>query len=112
MKARTEYYEDGNERLLAYVDVTGEPELVKEISFGVLLDAFVIAALGAAIGYFLGKKLEQNDKAQKTFFENTSHELKTPLMAICGYAEEIEMGGHYRLFSSGQNDSVSDGAYE
>ena len=80
------------ERLLAYVDVTGEPELVKEISFGVLLDAFVIAALGAAIGYFLGKKLEQNDKAQKTFFENTSHELKTPLMAICGYAEEIEMG--------------------
>ena len=79
-------------RLLAYVDVTGEPELVKEISFGVLLDAFVIAALGAAIGYFLGKKLEQNDKAQKTFFENTSHELKTPLMAICGYAEEIEMG--------------------
>ena len=92
MKARTEYYEDGNEILLAYVDVTGEPELVKEISFGVLLDAFVIAALGAAIGYFLGKKLEQNDKAQKTFFENTSHELKTPLMAICGYAEEIEMG--------------------
>lgn len=92
MKVRTEYYEDGNERLLAYVDVTGEPELVKEISFGILLDAFVIAALGAAIGYFLGKKLEQNDKAQKTFFENTSHELKTPLMAICGYAEEIEMG--------------------
>lgn len=92
MKARTEYYEDSNKRLLAYVDVTGEPELVKEISFGVLLDAFVIAALGAAIGYFLGKKLEQNDKAQKTFFENTSHELKTPLMAICGYAEEIEMG--------------------
>lgn len=92
MKARTGYYEDSNERLLAYVDVTGEPELVKEISFGVLLDAFVIAALGAAIGYFLGKKLEQNDKAQKTFFENTSHELKTPLMAICGYAEEIEMG--------------------
>ena len=67
-------------------------EELKEISFGVLLDAFVIAALGAAIGYFLGKKLEQNDKAQKTFFENTSHELKTPLMAICGYAEEIEMG--------------------
>ena len=92
IKAGTEYYEDNNERLLAYVDVTGEPELVKEISFGVLLDAFVIAALGAAIGYFLGKKLEQNDKAQKTFFENTSHELKTPLMAICGYAEEIEMG--------------------
>ncbi len=33
MKARTEYYEDGNERLLAYVDVTGEPELVKRNQF-------------------------------------------------------------------------------
>ena len=41
---------------------------------------------------FSGKNLNKIDKAQKTFFENTSHELKTPLMAICGYAEEIEMG--------------------
>ena len=41
MKARTEYYEDGNERLLAYVDVTGEPELVKEISFGVFAGCFL-----------------------------------------------------------------------
>ena len=40
MKARTEYYEDSNERLLAYVDVTGEPELVKEISFGVFAGCF------------------------------------------------------------------------
>lgn len=69
MKARTEYYEDGNERLLAYVDVTGEPELVKEISFGILLDAFVIAALGAAIGYFLGKNLNKMTKLRRPFLK-------------------------------------------
>ena len=32
MKARTEYYEDGNERLLAYVDVTGDAGVVIEES--------------------------------------------------------------------------------
>ncbi len=69
MKARTEYYEDGNERLLAYVDVTGEPELVKEISFGVLLDAFVIAALGAAIGIFSGKNLNKMTKLRRPFLK-------------------------------------------
>ena len=35
-------------------------------------------------------KLNEYDKKQKEFFQNTSHELKTPLMSIQGYAEAIK----------------------
>jgi len=37
-------------------------------------------------------KLKRYDVQQKTFLQNTSHELKTPLMSIQGYAEAIKDG--------------------
>jgi signal transduction histidine kinase len=38
------------------------------------------------------KTITRVDKQQKTFFQNSSHELKTPLMSIQGYAEAIKDG--------------------
>ncbi len=37
-------------------------------------------------------KLDEADKAEKTFFANASHELRTPLMSISGYAQGIQTG--------------------
>lgn len=36
--------------------------------------------------------LEMNDRAQKDFFQNVSHELRSPLMSIGGYAQGLEQG--------------------
>lgn len=40
----------------------------------------------------LAHKLKNYDEHQKNFFQNASHELKTPLMSIQGYAEAIKDG--------------------
>ena len=41
---------------------------------------------------YMLKKLRDANKNQKEFFQNTSHELKTPLVSIQGYAEAIKDG--------------------
>jgi len=40
----------------------------------------------------MANKLKKYDEQQKKFLQNTSHELKTPLMSIQGYAEAIKDG--------------------
>lgn len=42
--------------------------------------------------YEMAAELERYMKSQQTFFQNASHELKTPLMTIQGYAEGIKDG--------------------
>ncbi|MCX8131032.1 MAG: HAMP domain-containing histidine kinase [Clostridia bacterium] len=40
----------------------------------------------------MAAELKEHDIAQKRFFQNASHELKTPLMSIQGYAEGVKDG--------------------
>jgi len=40
----------------------------------------------------MARSIVNNDRKRKAFFENTSHELKTPLMNIRGYAEGLKDG--------------------
>ncbi len=47
--------------------------------------------LAEAINEMSGR-LEEYDQSQKEFFRNASHELKTPLMSVQGYAEALKDG--------------------
>jgi signal transduction histidine kinase len=42
--------------------------------------------------FFMAQELDRFHEIQKQFFQNASHELKTPLMSIQGYAEGIRDG--------------------
>ena len=88
--------------IISYVDVTGEMKMIGQIDLFFVLTALLIGTLSSVSGYCIGLKLEQNQLAQKQFFENTSHELKTPLTAIQGYAEGIEKGVITDLPRTGQ----------
>ena len=51
-----------------------------------------LTAVMSGIGFRLGRSIEQSQETQRHFFQNSSHELKTPLMSIQGYAEGIKNG--------------------
>ncbi len=90
------------ESMISYIDVTGEIKMIGRMDIFFILTALLIGTLSAASGYCIGRRLEQNQLAQKQFFENTSHELKTPLTAIQGYAEGIEKGIMTDMAKTGQ----------
>lgn len=78
--------------MLIYVDISGEPEIIRKTTVFMLIAAVITGIFASLEGFIIGRKLEQSQLAQKQFFENTSHELKTPLTSIRGYAEGIETG--------------------
>jgi len=50
-----------------------------------------LGELGRSINA-MDEKLAEYDRAQREFFQNASHELKSPLMSILGYAEGVRDG--------------------
>ena len=85
-------FNESGDLLMAYVDVSGGPEIIIGINIAMIIMAIIIGVIGAVFGYYVGLSIEQKELAQMNFFENTSRELKTPLMMIGGYAEAIEQG--------------------
>jgi len=81
-----------NGTLLLYADVSFSVNLVRRTTWILLL---ALVGLSAALILMERKSafaLERRDAEMKAFFANASHELKTPLMAICGYADGIRQG--------------------
>lgn len=77
---------------IIYVDVTPEIKMVASIDLAILIIMLLSGISTALTGMRIGLNIEKDQKKQKQFFENASHELKTPLMSIQGYAEGIHDG--------------------
>ncbi len=78
--------------ILLYADITTASNVVNRLNLVFFIMLFIIVIVEGIAGFYLGTKLENNQKKLKHFFENASHELKTPLMSIQGYAEGIKTG--------------------
>ena len=89
-----EDYGDGEETYsyIMYIDIGPITRYIVTLNwvfFGVLL---AISSVMCLLGFRFGRDIEKEAERQQTFFQNASHELKTPLMAIQGYAEGIQAG--------------------
>lgn len=77
---------------IAYIDITSEQALIASVNTAFVIIGLV-GALGAALaGFLAGRRIDEANEAQKRFYENMSHDLKTPLAAIRGYAEGASGG--------------------
>ena len=83
---------DGRYKWILYVDITSQLRLVHLVERAELLVMIICAVISIFLGARMGISLELEQEKQKQFFENASHELKTPLMSIQGYAEGIGSG--------------------
>ena len=78
--------------IMMYIDIGPITRYIVTLNwafFGVLL---AISSVMCLLGFRFGRDIEKEAERQQTFFQNASHELKTPLMAIQGYAEGIQAG--------------------
>jgi len=78
-----------NGALLIYADVSFATDLVKTTTFILSAVMVVFTALLYGVERYTVRILDAKDESVKVFFANASHELKTPLMAIRGYADGI-----------------------
>lgn len=83
---------DGASPTIMYINIKPILKYINTLNW-IFLAVFVcVAFIMSEIGLKLGAKIENVQETQRKFFQNSSHELKTPLMAIQGYAEGIETG--------------------
>ena len=89
-----EDYGDGEEpySYIMYIDIGPITRYIVTLNWAFFAVLLAISSVMCLLGFRFGRNIEKEAERQQTFFQNASHELKTPLMAIQGYAEGIQAG--------------------
>ena len=89
-----EDYGDGEEpySYIMYIDIGPITRYIVTLNWAFFWVLLAISSVMCLLGFRFGRDIEKEAERQQTFFQNASHELKTPLMAIQGYAEGIQAG--------------------
>ncbi|MGJ4849850.1 sensor histidine kinase [Bacillota bacterium Meth-B3] len=77
---------------LLYVNVTPWSRLWSGVNLAFAVAVLLFSAAACGIGLRTGMMIEDSEERMKRFFQNASHELKTPITSIQGYAEGIATG--------------------
>lgn len=87
-----DYSEEKTDPVIIYINI--KPFFRYNYIWNMILFAllFSISTVVLAAGSQFNKRYEMSRAAEQRFLQNTSHELKTPLMAIQGYSEGIIAG--------------------
>ena len=89
-----EDYGDGEEpySYIMHIDIGPITRYIVTLNWAFFAVLLAISSVMCLLGFRFGRDIEKEAERQQTFFQNASHELKTPLMAIQGYAEGIQAG--------------------
>lgn len=77
---------------IMYIDIGPITRYIVTLNWAFFAVLLAISSVMCLLGFRFGRDIEKEAERQQTFFQNASHELKTPLMAIQGYAEGIQVG--------------------
>ena len=77
---------------IMYIDIGPITRYIVTLNWAFFAVLVAISSVMCLLGFRFGRDIEKEAEWQQTFFQNASHELKTPLMAIQGYAEGIQAG--------------------
>ncbi len=77
---------------IMYIDIGPITRYIVTLNWAFFAVLLAISSVMCLLGFRFGRNIEKETERQQTFFQNASHELKTPLMAIQGYAEGIQAG--------------------
>ena len=77
---------------IMYIDIGPITRYIVTLNWAFFAVLLAISSVMCLLGFRFGRNIEKEAERQQTFFQNACHELKTPLMAIQGYAEGIQAG--------------------